>query len=136
MASGTFYPVVSGDDGYFFGTSLSNNSIQLFIGNTTGNSINIFIRFPNVTIPAGAAISEAYIRFTSINTQSNTTLNENCYFNDIDNAVAPTNIGEANALALTSAITWNNLGTWVDDVQYDTPELKTILQTVISRGGW
>jgi hypothetical protein len=136
MASGTFYPAVSGDDGYFFTINFMNSGDRLFIGDSTGNNINIFIRFPNVTIPAGAAISEAYIRFTSFNTQSSITLNENCYFNNVDNAVAPTNASEAGALVLTSAIAWNNLGAWTDDVQYDTPELKTILQTVISRGGW
>ena len=65
-----------------------------------------------------------------------TIANINCYFNDADNAVAPTNTAEWNGLALTSAIAWNALAEWTDGGKYDTPELKTILQDVIDRGGW
>ncbi len=36
----------------------------------------------------------------------------------------------------TSNVAWTSLPAWIDGVQYDTPQLKDILQTVINRAGW
>jgi hypothetical protein len=136
VASNTFYPAASGDDGLVYTTNFFSATPDLYFGDSGGTSINIFIRFLSVNIPQGSTITAAYIKFTSNNNASTTTMNANIYFNNIDNAVAPTDATEFDALALTGAIAWSAIPAWTDDVQYDTPELKTILQTVVDRGGF
>ena len=138
MASGTFYPAVSGDDGFWVEetSEFYNSSDFVAFGVVSAQSLHGFIRFLNVTIPLGAAITGAYVKFTCQSSDSSETVNTNAYFNDVDNAVAPTSKAEAAALALTSEIAWNNIVAWINGNQYDTPELKSILQTVVNRVGW
>jgi|GEM_PF-3663811 len=137
MASGTFYPGVGGDDGYFTtADAFDNSGNQLFLGAPGGTATHNFYRFPSVTIPAGSTITLAYVRVTSSSNESGTTCNVNCYFNNVDDAIAPTTGAGANALALTAAIAWNALAAWTSGVQYDTPSLVTILQAIIDRVGW
>jgi type IV pilus assembly protein PilY1 len=101
-----------------------------------GDPVGSFICFPSVLIPQGATIDSAFLRFTAYSIYSTHICNLKCYFNDIDNAIPPTTPMTAIKLKVTNAIEWNDIPDWVGDTQYDTPELKTILQTVINRSGW
>lgn len=133
MASGTFYSAVGADDGKISGTSFDNTSTGLYFGATNKH---IFCRFSNVVIPTGATINSAYVKFTAYLTRTGTTVRTNIYFNDIDNAIAPTNTSEFNSLALTSGIAWDNIPAWAGASNYNTPDLTSILQNVIDLGGW
>ncbi len=98
---------------------------------------NAYIRFANVTIPQGATIKSAHITLTSVGQGGGTTANANIYFNNEDDASVPTDTASANAKAVTAAVAWNNIEDFgADGTKHDTPELKTILQTVINRAGW
>lgn len=137
MGSGIFYPIVSGDDGGW----TSNNTVQIGYNNMAfgewyGTFKGLWIRFPNINIPQGVNITEAYVKFVSYGSKATTICNANIYFNNEDDAVAPTSAAQFVALTLTGAIAWNNVGAWVDNLQYDTPELKTILQDIVDKGGW
>lgn len=138
MASGTFYPAVSGDDGMWKieASSFYGTADFVRIGRASNLPYGTFVRFPSVTIPQNSTITEAYVKFTSHETITFVVVNANVYFNNVDSAVAPTDQVGADALELTSLVAWDSLPTWTDGVQYDTPELKTILQTIISRSGW
>jgi len=136
MASGTFYPAVSGDDGFRGSVSGFNNSAQFIYFGEFGETANGFVRFVNVTIPQGSTITNAYIRFTSYNSESGTAVNTNVYFNNVDDATAPTNATEFDGLSLTSGVAWDGIAAWSDGSQYDTVDIKSALQTVIDRVGW
>lgn len=137
MGNGTFYPAASGDDSTWNSVDWNNNLDNLGFGLYAGSwSTHSAFRFVNVSLPAGATITTAFIRFTANGNQSGTPVHANCYFNDVDDATAPTSLSEAQNLVLTSAVAWNNVGAWSDGVQYDTPDLSSILQTVIDREGW
>lgn len=136
MGSGTFYPAVSGDDGFSASGVFEYADNKLIFGNGYGCTYGNWVRFPNVTIPSGSTITEAYVVFVAYAGDSGATCNVNAYFNNVDDAVAPTNESEFNALALTGAVAWGAIGTWVNGTQYNTPELKTILQDIVDRGGW
>ncbi|MCK4542166.1 MAG: hypothetical protein KAU17_08035 [Spirochaetales bacterium] len=135
MASGTYYPAVSGDDGHWVPADFQNTLTQMYFGMFL-EGIGTFIRCPNITIPQGSTITSAYIRFTAYSSLSSTVVNVNVYFNDVDDAIAPTSSSEGDALSLTSPITWNGVEAWTDGIQYDTPSLASILQSVINRTGW
>jgi hypothetical protein len=53
----------------------------------------------------------------------------------VDDAVAPTTFAGAEALVLTSAIPWTIPVLDLDE-SIDTPELKTLVQTIVNRSGW
>lgn len=138
MASGIYYPAVIADNGIWYppnGFTTTENSV--YFGDLGGGFVvGVFARFVNVTIPQGATITSAVIKWTSDTVDSVDDVLNNIYFNNIDDAIVPTSYGEAEALDLTDAVAWDNLESWDWGVQYDTSELKTILQTVVDRGSW
>lgn len=136
MGSGTFYPAASGDDGYFGAGGFYSGDNAIYMGAPGGTPTHAFYRFANVTIPAGAVITSAYVKLTCIWNETGTTCNLNCYFNAADDAVAPTDTDEGQALSLTDAVAWSDVGSWADGTQYDTPSLVDILQDIIDRPGW
>ncbi|MCK9362153.1 MAG: hypothetical protein M0P74_00900 [Syntrophales bacterium] len=134
--SGTFYPLVSGDDGMWSKDTLQFNSGATTVGIGRGTDMyfggdvdyNTFIRIP-VTIPRGATIVTCIL--TLVPRDQITGAGDcpvNIYFNNVDDAVAPTDAPTSEALALTAAVPWNITGT-----PTISPELKTILQTVVNR---
>ena len=137
MSAGTFYPAASGDDGNCppLGAYDSSGNF-LYLGAPGGTSYENWIRFLAVNIPQGSTITGAFIRLTCVTSGSDVTCNLNLYFNDADDAVAPVDKTAFQALSLTGAIAWNDLTAWTDGVQYDSPSLVSILQTVVDRGGW
>lgn len=137
MASGIFYPAVSGDDGYIHsGGSFNNSGVGGTMGDYSGSPAETFFRFANVTIPQGSTISAAFIRFICLNPRSTTVCNLKCHMNAHDNASAPTNYAGFNALALTTGTAWNALPEWIGDTAYDTPSIITEIQSVVDRLGF
>ena len=141
MASATFHPVAYTDIGLWTPGSDSDFDTEyvLFGYEETTFVYASWIRLPSVTIPAGATITEAFLRLTSDSgvDWAGEVCKANCYFNDVDDAnTVPTTGSEADALAVGAAIAWNPVPTWVLDGEYDTPELKTILQPIIDKAGW
>lgn len=132
-------PTANADDGCWSVTEGYEffDSTKIDLGNDDNwFLVNGFIRFPNVTIPAGSIISAAILRFTGSTGRDVDTVNLNIHFNDVDNAAAPTTYAGAEALALTAAVAWNALPDWLQNVEYDSPDLTTILQAIIDRPGW
>lgn len=132
---GTFYPATSGDDGDWV-PSVAINTSQNALSFGGANQKRRYIRFANVTIPQGSTIVAAYLRYTCYVSIGGAYEKEYLYFNDHDNAVAPTTFGEAEALSKTTAVVGWQTGDWTDGTQYNTPELKTVLQEIVNREGW
>lgn len=133
----TFQVAATADDGYTFGSGISNNAAYCRMGEKSdGTLYNTWHRWTSVNIPAGSTITAAKIQFKAAYSGSGTTVNLNIYFNDADNAANPGDITAYNAKAVTAAVAWNSVSSWTAGTWYDSPELKTILQTVINRAGW
>jgi len=134
---GIFYPKVSGDDTWYHGGYFYGAEARLRVGYPYGTSLDHFsVRVPHIPIPAGATITEAFLRVTAESAGSGSGCNANCYFNAVDDADAPISAAEFTALSLGNAIAWSNIAAWTANSKYDTPELKTILQAIIDRDGW
>jgi len=135
---GTFYPAVNGDDGRWatsYDAEFKSSLVTIDFGRQSGGvPLHNWIRFPN-DIPAGATIKLATIAFLSTGNQSEDYVNTKVHFNAHDAAVAPTNRTEANALALTTGVTWSAVEHWVSDQWHTAPPLKADLQEVIARPG-
>lgn len=125
------------DDGYWYtGDYFAMNTTYLIIGQVGGGTYDSFIRFRNITIPKGATIVSAIVRFVSYENAAVAGAKSKCYFNDVDDAVAPTSHTQADALALTAAVDWGVTTQWQIGSTYDTPDLTAILQTIVDRAGW
>jgi len=135
MASGTFKPTNNTDDGIWYSGGFDDSDSSLYLGNA-GIAIHSFIRFTGVNIPQGSTIDACFLRFKSDGAYSGTVVDVDIHFADADNQAAPTSEGECNGLSLTGGIAFDGIGSWSNDVQYDSPELKTRLQTVVDRVGF
>ena len=123
-------------DGHPEGASIWKTNSYLRVGESGGVTFNSFMRFPNITIPAGAIITSAVVRFIAYETAYQAGAKSKCYLNNVDDAVAPTTGAQMEALALTSVVSWPATTQWVQGSTYDTPDLTTILQSIIDRPGW
>lgn len=126
------------DDGKWRnGTSLfATTEASDYFGNYIGDHLHSFFRFRNLPFVAGDTVSSVFVTFTARESLSGTTCNVNCYFNAADDAAAPTTGSEAKALALTTAVAWNNVAAMTANSTYATPDLSVALQEVIDRPGW
>lgn len=140
MGSGTFYPAVDGDDGYwrtdeaFYGIGSDIDFVQ--VGNANTIDKHFWCRFPNVTIPPGSTITSCYIKvYNGFMAQS-----DDCFFKLhfelAADAVAPISFATAQALSLTTGTAWNFSNTWNPDTWHDSVDFSDELQEVIDLGGW
>ena len=97
------------------------------------------VRFQNVTIPAGATINAAVIRFTSgfnKSTGTNGSITINCEDAD-DASTFTTGSNNISGRTLTTASSsWSNEVAWLLNQPYDTPDFSQAVQEVVDRGGW
>jgi hypothetical protein len=109
-------------------------------GGVTGYQI-VGVRFQSVSIPQGATITNAFIEFTTDETDSGIT-NLVIEGEDHDNAASFVDVaGEmATRTRTTASVSWDNVPEWgtvgETGVKQQTPDLKTIVQEIVDRPGW
>jgi hypothetical protein len=141
--SGTFYPGVGADDGFY----LSSNFLRathdyLEIGNIGNFSSNgTYIRFSNVTVPQGATITEALltlIGYDNWGTARTASVAIKIRAADEDDAAAPTSATDAkNRTRTTAAVDMSGITPDVENgTVWTTDDLKSVIQEVVDRGGW
>jgi len=136
VSSGIFYPATSGDDGYWWPAGALNTANNYVFSSHSIDTMVSFIRFPNVNIPQGAVISEAFLRVTADAARSGESVC-NIYANDVDNASAPINETQMGALVYTTAyVEWDQEASWGAGTQYDSPDISTVIQEIVDREGW
>ncbi len=138
------YTETSGpDDGYYCHVISSGSKAvyysynYLAFGNTAnGDEIyHTWVKFNNVTIPQGATIKSAKVRFVAYENESGShTLSIRA--GNVDNAYYITSASEYDSYPKTSGIAWNLTEDWYIGQQYDTPDIKDIIQAVVNRAGW
>lgn len=135
--SATFYVIAVEDDGYvntnadFFTNSVTSMWIS---SNTTSRQLTSFIRFPGVTVPQGATITEAYLRWRWNNTRTSPVMSCPFYVEDVDSAAVITSRPD---MSSRDKIYMYNLSTnSYDETYYNTPSIITGVQQVINRPGW
>lgn len=117
-----------------------NNDSEMHVGhNPSGWDLSCWMRFANVQVPPGATIKKAFLQVTAGGDRG-ATVNTRIYGNDVANAVAPTDLTEYSALALTTAFTtWDGVS-----VQYPfgggqpitSPDISAVIQEIVDLSGW
>jgi len=97
------------------------------------------IRFRNVTVPKGSAITNAYIEFKTDETDSRATT---LYFRAeaSDNAAAFSESGLkniSNRSRTTAFVSWVGVPAWNhQNRKHQTPDLSPVIQEIVNRDGW
>jgi hypothetical protein len=111
-------------------------------GTTIGGSLDavtewVGMRFQTVAIPAGATITNAYLSVVPSATGEDEPL-VTVYFEDADDAATfTTTASDISNRARTSGVSWSSTDLGASGSTYhNSPDLSSILQTVINRGGW
>ncbi len=108
-----------------------------------GSNLSIVgLRYTGITIPQGAIIQSAYIQFVTDESQSGTVVNVRIRGEASDDAAAISSSdsdisGRTNTVA---SVTWSAIPSWtlVPEIgaNQKTPDIKTIIQEIVNRGGW
>jgi type IV pilus assembly protein PilY1 len=133
----------SSDDGrgYWTGADwvFETDSVHQNAGYSTSSTAKIGggMRFTNITIPKGAIITSAYITFTASATRAGTVCRTKIRGEDADNPSAFSDYSDYSGRPRTSAeVNWDGIAPWTKDSEYNSPEIKTIIQEIIDREGW
>lgn len=115
--------------------------------NVGGNSADylsrqyrIAIKFPNINIPQGAIITNAYIKFRANATKSGA-LTERIYAEDIDipasfTGTAPSTPQISQRTRTAVSVDWPISDTWTSGQYYNTVNIASVAQVIVNRPGW
>ncbi|MBA7566414.1 hypothetical protein ES708_08105 [subsurface metagenome] len=98
------------------------------------------MRFTNITIPQASTINQAYLTLRAILSKSANDVNTRISAEDVDDA--PTFADNAAAFdarwanRTTTRVDWNTIPAWTAGLDYDSPEIKTVIKEIVDRGGW
>ncbi len=95
------------------------------------------LRFNDIDIPQRAKIKNAFIYFYSSDDQTGL-LSYEISGQKIDNAQTFVSVNNnlSNRWDDSNKVSWLNIPDWSQNTEYDTPNIKSILQDITSRYGW
>jgi hypothetical protein len=116
-------------------------SSDLELTSDGGTNQLVGIRFQNINIPQGTTIISASIQFTTDETDSgNTSVTIRGEDTNNANIFSSTNSNISNRTLTTASVAWNNIPAWntvgQSGVNQRTPDLTSIVQEIVNRGGW
>jgi len=131
--------VASADDGYWVvGQSFHNSATTARVGYEfmMFTPIHSFFRFQNVTVPNATTISTATLTLV-VGAAASTAFNMRMKGEDVDDSVAYANLTAANDAANTGAsVVWRGAASWATSDVEVSPDIKTVIQEIVNRGGW
>ena len=97
------------------------------------------LRFTTIPIPA-STIDSASIIFTCDGSVSGTTVRTRIRGEDVDDAPTFSDQTDWDARfpgGVTAAqTTWDSVGAWILDTEYTSPDIASVIQEIVDRGGW
>ncbi|MPZ24805.1 MAG: hypothetical protein GEU28_15045 [Dehalococcoidia bacterium] len=118
--------------------SFSTNSALFNSGQpVAGIGRDAAARFDDVTVPAGSTIVSCHLTLTSDrNGQTSSAVNTNLRFEAADDPAAIANDTDWHTRSLGDPVAWDGIESVDVDDEFTSPDLASILQAVIDRGGW
>lgn len=132
MSEVVLHPVAAGDDSYSDSSLYSTGGIQ--IGCISTSPRTAYFRFPSASIDSQSAISSAILSVQAYAIDS-ISLTVRIFGNDVDNAIAPLNKTQGDALGRTTAYVDWAVPSFTTGNDY-TVDIKDVVQEVIDRAGW
>jgi hypothetical protein len=96
------------------------------------------MRFTGVSLDQGTTIENGtHITFHARVTDSGNTVRSRIEGEDVDDAATFSSYSDYSGRSRTTAsVNWDSIGSWTENSEYDTPEIKTVIQEIVNRGGW
>jgi type IV pilus assembly protein PilY1 len=95
---------------------------------------HIGVRFTGVTVPPGATITSAFLDFW-IERKKTADTNIKIFAQNVDNpATFSSSDNDISSRSYTSAVDWNGVASADDDVKITSPDIKSLVQTIVNRG--
>ncbi|MGD8846418.1 MAG: hypothetical protein PVI54_12945, partial [Desulfobacteraceae bacterium] len=115
----------------------SHDDLDLGGFSVASNDSIVGIRIQNVAIPQGATIHSAYLEFNAYASNSETS-NFLIEGEASDDAEPFDTVADnlKSRVAATATVAWNNVQAWTAGQYYPTPDISTIVQEIVDRGGW
>ncbi len=100
------------------------------------NEHMVSLLFDGVTVPQGATITSAYVKFKSEDDEDGSAYVK-IYAEDTDDASAfsESRRNLTNRTKTSNYVTWS-LTEWEEDEYYNSADIKTVIQEVVDRSGW
>jgi len=115
------------------------NSVDLEM-NWGGFTSNVGIKFPLISIPAGANITNAYISFESYDTRSGTVnLNIKGEKGGTPADLLNIDFDLSDRTVTTATVAWNNIPSWTTNqrnADTETPDISAVIQEIIDDPGY
>lgn len=123
------------DDQHSYGTLFDLSYIWLRY--TSAGSAG-FIRFTNITIPAGSTITAAHLDWTSYHNESNAGAITKISAHDVDDAAVPADDAEFDTFRTqaTTASTNYTIDAITSGTAYESADFTAVIQEVVDRVGW
>ncbi len=137
--NGNYLPTQSSDDASVDRTagSITLNNFLYFGKDVTPHTLGSGMRFRTVSVPNGVTIIRSQVYFTAGFNLAGATCNLVIKGEAADNAATFSTYANYTGRALTAAsVAWGAVPAWTAGTIYTTPDLKTIVQEIISRPGW
>ncbi len=143
--TGTAHQTVESYDGSQGAKLFITYSIPTPATPITGDQV-IGLRFQGVEIPQGVTIDDARIDFTAFDDNNGVSESESATTeitfvgHDVDDSPAITSTAsdlstKMGAAPTAATVDWT-VPTWTEAQPYSSPQLKTIVQEIVNRGGW
>jgi hypothetical protein len=98
------------------------------------------MRFTNITIPNAPIIDSAHLPLRAYASRNGTVVNTRISAEDVDDAITFADDAAAFdtrwAARTTARVNWDAIPAWTVDTDYDSPEIKTVIQEIVDREGW
>ncbi len=120
-----------------FALTDANMSVGIIDGIT--KQYGMGLRFQSVTIGKAASITTAKLTVTSHSNRSGTVCNSRISADDADDAATWSTSGDFDtrwASRTTARVDWDAIVAFTTNTTYDSPEIKTVVQELVDRGGW
>jgi len=120
---------------------LSNRSVNLTgqglgIGTEEGNAQLIGLRFTNINIPKNSTITNAYIEFTSLSTNSYAVSTRIFGIAEDNPGTFTSSTGNISAKPQTNfSVSWD-IPKWEANSTYQSPNVAAIIQEIVNRASW
>lgn len=119
---------------------ITSSDIELMNDGGDGDQF-VGLRFPGITIPSGAIITNAYVQFT-VDETDNSSGTVIIKAEDTDNGktFSATDFDISSRSVMGDSVVWSSIPDWTTagdaGADQQTPDISTIVQAVIDRAGW
>lgn len=107
-----------------------------FYGVYTSHNTMIGLRFQDISLPQGSVIVHAYIQFRAYRSDSAATSLTIAGVAEDNTEAFTTGASNVSNRPGTATVAWNNVAAWTGGSHYTSPDIKDIVQAIVSRPGW